>query len=269
MVTLIYLAAGASSRFGGRIKALARIGKKDETMLEISMRQAKTAGFNNIVIIASDTTVQPIKDAVGNSFDGIPIAYCLQKTPTHRKKPFGTSHALLSAKELVNEQFVVLNSDDLYGERTLAAVAQYLKAENGYCMPGYKLKNCLPENGTVNRGIITVNDDSTLNRITETFNISRADIPSKFAGDELVSMNLFGVQPAFFSFIEETFQRFLKEHPDDPTTEFLLPVSISEFITERGLQMRILPTDDIPVGLTNPEDEAVLREQLRTATTRP
>jgi len=263
-ITAVYLAAGMSSRFGGRIKALARIGKNNETLLEISMQQAKDAGFGKFVIIASDKTIQPLGDVFGNKFKSIPISYSLQKTPDYRKKPFGTSHALMSAKDLVKGPFIVLNGDDIYGLKTMKLMCDYLKkTKDGCCMSGYKLKNCLPKNGTVNRGIVT-EKDGFLDLIVETFNISFEDIPLKFNGNELVSMNLFGMQTNFMDYIYKEFNVFLQEHPDDPTTEFLLPTTVSKFIKENSLKMKVIPTDDTPLGLTNPEDEDILREKLKS-----
>lgn len=263
-ITAVYLAAGLSSRFGGRIKALARVGKNNETLLEISMNQAKNAGFNKFVIIASDKTIQALGEEFRNDFKGIPISYCLQKTPEYRKKPFGTSHALLCAKELVKGPFVVLNGDDVYGSKTMKSIYDYMKkTKDGYCMPGYKLKNCVPKQGTVNRGVITSNK-GFLEKITETFNISSEDIPLKFNGDELVSMNLFGLQSRFFEYIEKEFGMFLANHPDDPTTEFLLPDTVSKFLQENNIKMAVIPMEDAPIGLTNPEDEAILKEKLKS-----
>ena len=263
-ITAVYLAAGISSRFGGRIKALARVGPNNETLLEISMNQAKEAGVDNFVIIASDKTSEPLRQVFGSSFKGIPISYCLQKTPEYRKKPFGTSHALMSAKDFIDGLFIVLNSDDIYGAKTVRLVCDYLRSnKEAYCMPGYRLKNCIPKKGTVNRGIVTVKDNSILDRIIETFGISEKNIPAKLSGDELVSMNLFGLQPRFFPYLDDEFKAFLEACKDAPAEELFLPETISNFIKKNNLKMAVIPTDDIPIGLTNPQDEEIAREKLK------
>src|SRR3989344_1982825 len=162
-LTAVYLAAGVSSRFGGRIKALARVGKNDEPLMGISMQDARAAGFDRFVIIASDKTLGPLDEAFGVSFEGCPVEYCLQKTPPHREKPFGTAHAVLAAKDFVKGAFIVLNGDDLYGNHALKTVADFLrKNPSQYCIPGYKMKNVLPDHGTVNRGGIHVAPDGSL-----------------------------------------------------------------------------------------------------------
>ncbi len=261
-ITAVYLAAGVSSRFGGRIKALAKVGPNNEPMMGVSMEQAKQAGFDNFVIIAGDKTLEPLKNEFKDSFKSIPVSYCVQSTPKYRKKPFGTTQALLSAKELVNGPFIVLNSDDLYGKETLKIVYDSLKSnKDSYCVPGYFLKNVLPEQGTVNRGVIKEKDGS-LEKIEEEFNISVDDIPDKFTGEELISMNLFALQSEFFDFAEKDFNEFLESNKDDPVTECLLPDTITKFIKQNSIKMKVIPTEDKPLSITNPEDEAKVKKQL-------
>ncbi len=262
-LTAVYPAAGISSRFGGKIKALARVGPNNETLLEISMKNAKEAGFNNFVIIASDKTIGPLKEEIKDSFKGIPVNYCIQPKPAYRQKPFGTTHALLSAKDLVNEPFIYLSSDEIYSVNTLKLVADYLKTnKNSYCIPGYRLKNVLPEQGTVNRGMI-IEKNNYLEKIEEQFNISVKDIPGKYTGNELISVSICGLQPAFFSYLEKDFNKFLETHKEDPVTECLLVDSLTNFTKETGIKIEIIPTEDELISLTNPEDEAKVREKLR------
>ncbi len=263
-LTAVYLAAGISSRFGGRIKALIQAGPNNETLMGLSMQQAKQAGFNKFIIIANNQTLEPLKEVYKDNFLGNPVEYCIQETPNYRERPFGTSHALLSAKRLIKEPFIVLNSDDLYGKNTMKYVADYLKTtENSYCLPGYKLKNVLSKHGAVNRGIIRVDSENYMESIKETFNILKEEVGTKHSGEELISMNLFGLQPDFFDYLEEDLKKFLEKYPNDPKTEFLLPDSVSDFNNEKNKKVKIIPTDDIWIGVTNPEDEEKMREQLK------
>ncbi len=262
-LTAVFPAAGLSFRFGGKIKALARVGPNNETLLDVSMDQAKEAGFNKFVIITSDKTIKPLKDVFGDSFKGIPIKYCIQKTPDYRQKPFGTGHALLSAKDLVKESHLYLSSDEIYGLKTLKAVADYLRTnKNGYCIPAYRLKNVLPQEGTVNRGMIIENGNS-LERIEEQFKISLQDIPSKYTGEEFISMSVCGLNHEILEYLEKDFNRFLEKHKDDPVAEYLLVDGITNLIKEKGANVVLLPTEDKPLSLTNPEDEEKMRKQLK------
>ncbi|TKJ16970.1 nucleotidyltransferase [Candidatus Woesearchaeota archaeon B3_Woes] len=265
-LTAVYMAAGRASRFGGRIKALIQIGPNNETLMGLSMQQAKQAGFNKFVIIASPQTLESLKEVYKDNFLENSVEYCIQETPDYREKPFGTSHALLSAKEFVKEPFIVLNSDDLYGKNTMKYIANYLKiTESGYCLPGYKLKNVLSKHGGVNRGIIKIDSENYMEGIKETFDILKKDVGTNYSGEELISMNLFGLQPDFFNYLEEALKKFLKEHPNDPKTEFLLPNSVSNFKNEKDTKIKVVPTDDIWIGVTNPEDEEKMREQLKNS----
>lgn len=260
--TVVYLAAGMSSRFKGRIKALSKVGPSGETFLELSMNQAIQAGFDNFVIVASEKTVEPLRDYFGGAYKNIPISYGIQFTPDYREKPLGTSHALLAAKGFVLGPFVVLNSDDLYGRNVLAKLFHYLeKNKDGYCMPGYRLKNVLPEKGKVNRGIIQLDENGFLKEIEENFNLC-IDCNPKFNGNELVSMNIFGLQLGFFDFLENEFKLFIKKHKNDPRIEFLLPDSITNFQREKNEKIAVITTEDKPIGLTNPEDEEKIRDML-------
>ncbi len=262
-LTAVFPAAGVASRFGGKIKGLVRVGVSDETLLEVSMGQCKEAGFNKFVIIVSDKTLEPLKDVFGDSFLDIPVKYCIQETPSYRQKPFGTGHALLSAKELVNEPLLYLSSDEIYGLETLKSVADYLKTnEKGYCIPAYRLKNVLPEKGTVNRGMI-IEKEGSLDRIEEQFAISMEDIPSKYTGEEFISMSVCGLQPEILDFLEKDFDKFLEENKDNPNSEYLLVDGITNHAKESGINVVLIPTEDKPLSLTNPEDEEKMREQLR------
>lgn len=262
-LTAIYLAAGLSSRFGGRIKALVKVGPNNETLIEISMNQAIEAGFDNFIIVVSEKTFQQFKDFFNDSYKGIPIHYCFQKTPAYREKPFGTSHATLSAKDLINGPFIVLNSDDIYGKTTLKRIAEYMKNKDAYCLPGYELKNVLSDKGGVNRGLIKTDKDGFVISVEEQFNVKKDDIPSKYRPDDLISMNLFGLQKDFIEFLDKDFKNFLEGSNGDQKKEWLLPGSITRFKDLTGKKVKVIRTPDSWIGLTHPEDEQEVKQKLK------
>ena len=263
-LTAVFLAGGVSSRFGGDIKALAKIGPKEEPLLTLSMREAKEAGFENFVIIASPTTLEPLQNVFGNAYLDNPVGYCVQELPVERVKPWGTADALLAAKDLIDGPFMVLNSDDLYGTDCMKQMATYLQEhEDGYCMPGYKLKNVLPPQGKVNRGLIK-HRDGDLVSVEEQFNVTMADIgtgKSNFSGEELISMNIFCMQVDFMSFLEEKVMAFKKAHVTDAKIECLLPHVITEFISS-GNVVKVIPVEDTWLGLTYQEDLGSVKGEL-------
>jgi NDP-sugar pyrophosphorylase family protein len=260
-LTAVFLTAGTSSRFGGKMKFLARIGPNNETLLELSLNQTVFAGFDNFVFVASEKSLNPLKDEFGTEFKNIPISYCIQQTPEYREKPFGTAHALLSAKESVKSAFIVLNSDDIYGKNTLKSIIDYLKENKGhYCLAGYKAKNVLSKEKS-NKGYIKTDDNLFLKSIEEKLGVTIYDIPSKFKEDSFLSLNLFGLQPAFLDYLEEVFKQFIEDK--HPSKEFMLPNEVGDFMKKNLIKVKVIPTDDTQISLTFPEDEEVVRNKLK------
>lgn len=257
-ISCVYLAAGISSRFGGRIKALANVGKDNETLLELSMQQAKDAGFNDFVVIANSSTLDPIKSIIGNNFQGIPVDYVIQEIPKYRK-PFGTAHAALSIKNVVNGQFALLNSDDIYGFKILKMLFEKLSYEDGYYCPVNLLKNSIPPHGTVKRGIVI--SENMIIKFIEGHEVSMNDIPNKYTGEEFVSMNIFGLQPEFLSFLEKKVNEFI-EINNDKYAELTVADVINSFVKETNKKFKIMVTDGVALGITNPEDEDFVRRKL-------
>jgi dTDP-glucose pyrophosphorylase len=137
---IVYLVAGLSSRFGGKVKQFAQIGTNNETLIELSMNQALKAGFNKIIFVVGEKTEQLFKNKFGPSYKQIPVQYAKQEfNPEERDKPWGTCDALLSAKQLINEPFVVCNGDDLYGENTFKILVEWMEKNNSPATIGYPL----------------------------------------------------------------------------------------------------------------------------------
>jgi len=259
---IVYMVAGMSSRFGGKIKQFAKVGKHDETLIEISMNQAKEAGFDEIVFIVGNLTKEPFMTKFGQEYNGLKIKYAKQTfDPTKRDKPCGTVDAILSAKDVVDCPFVVCNGDDLYGVNTFKKLNEHLKTKEDCATIGYLLKDGIPEEGTVNRGIFQISEENYVKSIVETFNISKDNLESLDLSDNtLCSMNIFALNQSIFNLLKHPFEKFCEENADSRTAECLLPTEISKLIKSNDIKVKLYQTEDKWLGVTNPEDENIIRE---------
>ncbi|MDO8647626.1 MAG: sugar phosphate nucleotidyltransferase [Candidatus Diapherotrites archaeon] len=265
-IAVVFMVAGLSSRFGGKIKQFARVGPEGETLIEFSINQALKAGFGKIVFIVGRMTEQPFKKKFGNSFKGIPIEYALQSfDPEERDKPWGTVDALVSVKEIVKENFAVCNGDDIYGKnafKTVAKALQDLKANEGIAI-GYKLGKVLPETGLANRGIFKLGKNSEITEIQEMIGVGKENIHQlSLNGNSPCSMNLFGLTPQTLGLLEKRLLGFRQKNAGDRKIECLLPVELGNLIKNGELELKLLNTEDQWFGITNPEDEEKVRQQL-------
>jgi len=258
MVLAIFVAAGISSRFGGRIKALAKVGKNNETLLELSMRQAINAGVNKFIIVVSKQTYEPIKNHFKNNFKNIPIFYRFQETPNWRVKPLGHGHAFLSAKEDVTGPTILASTDDIFGQQTWNSIVT--KVKKTQCIPGYLMSKVLPAFGKVNRGMMLHQDNKLLD-IEEQLGIESSDIPSKYTGQEYAAMMMYGVHPEFFVFLQAKVDKFIKDQ--EPKKEIITGNVINNFIKQFPGSFYIVPTEDKPLSLTFPEDEESILSTLK------
>lgn len=259
---LIYMVAGMSSRFGGIPKQLAKVGPDEETLMEMSLKQALPAGFDEIIFIVGKKTEIPFKSLFGLEYKGIPIKYAKQEfDEKDRDKPWGTVDALLSAKSLINSPFVVANGDDLYGEDAFKQIANALdQGENATV--GYLLDKSVPQEGSVNRGIFS-EENGYVTKIVEELAISRENLSERnLSLDSLCNMNLFGLQVETLDLLEEQLSVFKEKHAGSRTAECLLPVELSSLISENKVQLRLISTTDRCYGVTNPEDAPLLKEEL-------
>jgi NDP-sugar pyrophosphorylase family protein len=265
MVSIVLMVAGMSSRFGGKLKQFAEVGINGETLIEVAMQQAKKTGFEKIIFIVGEKTEVPFKERFGNSFEGVPIKYTKQGfDSTKRDKPWGTAEALATAKQLVNEPFVICNGDDIYGENSLKIVKDFLeKNPNLGCSVGYKLGGHLPENGKVNRGIFEIDENSFVKSIREEIGIEKNNLIERNLNEEtLVSVNLFGFPKKVISELDKKVIEFKRNHENDRNTECFLPTELEKLIKENKLQIKLLKTNDKILGITNPGDEDFVHAQL-------
>jgi NDP-sugar pyrophosphorylase family protein len=266
-IAIVYMVAGLSSRFGGKIKQFARVGPNNETLVEYSLNQALPAGFSKIVFIVGEKTEMPFREMFGEEYRGIPVSYVLQKYDSSlRERPWGTTDALCSAKELLDCPFVVCNGDDLYGENSFRILVNNIKENKGSenATLGYRLKNVLPKNGKVNRGIFEIDKDNNVRFLKEVFEIEKTNLNEKgLSEDDLCSMNCFSFSPKVLDYLYEILKEFREKNKGDRRIECLLPADIGRLIQQGKLKLKIYPTEDIWLGVTNPEDEILVKEKLK------
>jgi dTDP-glucose pyrophosphorylase len=263
-LALVYMVAGMSSRFGGKIKQLAKVTER-ETLIEYSLNQALPAGFSEIIFIVGDKTEQPFRKKFGDNYNGIPVKYCLQSFDAEKRdKPWGTADALCATKKVLDCPFVVCNGDDLYGEKAFQILASHLKTENSCASVGYILKNVLPEKETANRGIFSVNKEEYMTEIREELGISFANIREKGIKEtDLCSMNIFAFQSQVPEKLNKILQDFKKANETSRTAECLLPAVLNVFIKEGKLKIKVYVTKDKWLGITYPGDESIIQKQLK------
>ncbi len=266
-IALVYMVAGLSSRFGGKIKQFARVGSNNETLIECSLNQALPAGFTQIIFIVGEKTELPFKEMFGDDYKGIPVKYAFQDyNPLLRDKPWGTTDALCSAKEILDCPFVICNGDDLYGTDSFKILTKHIKENPSVSATiGYKLKNVLPEQGKVNRGIFEINsEDNTVNSLREMFNIEKSNLKENGLDEEnLCSMNLFAFSPGTLDLFWGILKEFKEKNKDNRKIECLLPENIGKLIQQGKIKLKIYPTEEIWLGVTNPEDELLIKEKLK------
>lgn len=270
-LTLVVMAAGLGSRFGGT-KQLAVIGADGEAFLDFAIKDALDAGMGKVVLIVRSDIEDDVRRHVSTQHPNLDVACVLQDTHgPARTKPWGTAHAVLAAAPEVPDTFCVINADDYYGRSTytaLAAAAASLPA-NRALLAGFQLGQTLPEIGEVSRGICGV-DGTELVSLVETHGIGRRDDGSitstdpvgVLTDDAVASMNCWVFAPSLFGHLESGFEQFLTDHGDEEKTEFLLPTVVNELRQAGTYTVGVVPTDEPWVGVTNPDDLEIARRRI-------
>lgn len=281
--TLLIMAAGIGSRFGGGIKQLEPVDAQNHIIMDYSVHDAIEAGFNHVIFIIRKDIEEDFKNAIGNRiadicarFD-VKVDYAFQdirdipgELPEGRTKPWGTGQAVLAAKDLIDAPFIVINADDYYGKEGFRAVHEYLVEGGTSCMAGFVLKNTLSDNGAVTRGVCKMDADSNLTEVAETKNIVKTADGAQADGvkldvNSLVSMNMWGLTPDFVDTLDAGFKEFFeKEVPQNPLkSEYLIPIYIGELLAEGRMAVKVLRTNDTWYGMTYKEDVAAVRESFK------
>lgn len=268
-VALVYMVAGISSRFGGKIKQFAKVSSGGETLIERSLKQALPAGFTKIIFMVGNKTEKPFKEKFGNSFEGIPVYYAKQMYDEKtRDRPWGTTDAVCAAKDLIDCPFVLANGDDLYGKNSFRIIVDYLKEKNEMATIGFSLGSMLPDEGTVNRGVFKKDENDYLIEIKEVLGISKENMSERGLNkNSLCNPNLFGLKPEVIEYLKNILEKFKKEHKGDRKVECLLPIDLSDLISKRKIKIKVLETPDKWMGVTNPGDELIVQKELENQPT--
>lgn len=276
--TLVVLAAGMGSRFGG-LKQVEPIGPGGEALLDFSVYDAKAAGFNKVVFIIKHEIEKEFKELVGKRIEKqIDVEYVFQELdklpqgyecPSDRKKPWGTAHAIYCCRDVVKTPFAVINADDYYGKGAFKKIYEHLtRAQGDYCMVGFRLCNTLTENGTVSRGVCSVENEK-LKSIIERTKIKDCKYTENgtdwisLPEDTVVSMNMWGFTSDIFDYISRDLIEFLDNNISIPTAEFYLPMVVSKVIDNNEKSVAVLVADDKWYGITYKEDKQMVKDALQ------
>ncbi|MEE1199860.1 MAG: sugar phosphate nucleotidyltransferase [Christensenellales bacterium] len=283
---LVVMAAGMGSRYGGN-KQIDGMGPNGEILMEYSIQDAIRAGFTKVVFIIKPDMLDRMKEICGDRFARqIEVRYAFQdfssipgfyRIPEDRVKPFGTVHAVLCARDCVEEPFAVLNADDYYGVEPFAKMKAFLDSLTGAdraAMMGYRMKRTVSRNGTVTRGICQVKDglltgvreakkiqlmpDDRILELTDPLN------PETLDPEAPVSMNFWGFHQEIFAKMSQRFEQFLKAlKPEEIKAEYLLPVFVDDLLKDGEVKVSVLDTDAVWFGVTYQEDRPAVAEALK------
>ena len=281
--TLVIMAAGMASRYGS-MKQIQQFGPSGETIMDYSIYDAIKAGFQKVVFIIRKDFAEDFKNIFEPKLKGkIETEYVFQEmdkylqghsVPAERTKPWGTAHAILCTKDVINEPFAVINADDFYGNDSFKKAHDFLKtdcSEDVYAIIGYQLANTLSEHGTVSRGVCELDANGNLAGIKERLKISRqdrvmvddeGDSKTEIPEDAKASMNFWCFHPSIFSFVENGFKEFLDQNINNPKAEYLIPLVADQWIKAGEGVIKVIPTSARWFGVTYKEDAPVVQRNL-------
>jgi len=282
-LALLIMAAGMGSRYGG-IKQIDGFGPNGETIMDYSLHDALKAGFTKFVFVVREEIRQTVQEIFLPKLQGkAEVHFVIQSLKKfvpakfgapQRTKPWGTTHAMLCGKEVINEPFAVINADDFYGYQAFDSLASFLNSaeEGNHCMVGYKLKDVLSEHGSVSRGYAERTPDNLLTTLTELTTIEKENgqIISKSAEgnrvldpDAPVSMNCWGFLPSAFELCESLFTKFLEENFQNPKSEYYIALMVTSMIEQRLGKVHIIPGGDTWFGVTYQQDKESVRQSIQ------
>lgn len=281
--TLLILAAGMASRYGG-MKQMESFGPDGETIMDYSIYDAIRSGFGKVVFVIREDFADQFKAVFEPKLQGrVEVAYVYQHLDAHlngyerkpeRNKPWGTAHAVLCAKDVINEPFAVINADDFYGSDAFVKAYDFLTSQcsaSHYAIVGYELQQTLSDHGTVNRGVCSINNQGDLVGVTERLNIaSGTDVitcgdglePVTLQPDTMVSMNFWCFDPSVFDYSDKLFAAFLEERGHEEKSEFFIPLVADSFMRDTGGRVEVIPTTALWFGVTYKEDAPAVKEGI-------
>ena len=284
--TLFVLAAGMGSRYGG-LKQLDGLGPNGETIMDYSIFDAIRGGFGKLVFVIRKDFEEDFRTKILSKYENhIPVEIVFQSVdmlpegftcPEERVKPWGTNHAVLMGKGVINEPFAVINADDFYGRDSFAALGKELTATTGkkneYSMIGFRVGNTLSESGSVARGVCETNADGFLTAVVERTAIERIDGDIQFIdenGQKIVlgenvpvSMNMWGFTPDYFEYSEEYFKEFLRENMNNLKSEYFIPLMVNELVTNKKARVKVLDTTSKWFGVTYANDRQGVVDKIQ------
>lgn len=282
--SLLVLAAGMGSRYGS-LKQMDAFGPNGESIIDYSIYDAIEAGFGKVVFVVREYFLEEFKAMFDERFGHkIELCYVTQELTSipdglvfnpERQKPWGTAHAVYVAYEAIQEPFAVINADDFYGRDAYKVLYNFLTHDDGpnYCVVSYYLENTLSEHGTVNRGVCTADEEGYLMHVEECTKIEKdengtitypsEDGPRVLQPNTLVSMNMWGFKPNYFTYAEKQLSNFIIEKGHELKSEFYIPSMVDKLIHDGELKVNVLKTTSSWFGVTYPEDKAAVQEQLK------
>ena len=283
--TLFILAAGMGSRYGG-LKQLDGLGPNGETIMDYSVFDAMRAGFGKVVFVIRKDFEEDFRNVVLSKYaDHVPCEVCFQgidnlpegftRNP-ERTKPWGTNHAVLMAKDIIKEPFMVINADDFYGKESFEVMAKFLLDVSGqegkYCMAGYRVGNTLSEHGTVSRGVCATDKMGFLTDVVERTAIENKNghvvyqdngVDVEIPFETPVSMNMWGFTPEYFTYAEEAFKAFLTENAQELKAEFYIPTLVNDMIKSGKATCQVLDTTAKWFGVTYADDRQMVVDKIQ------
>ncbi|MDH6535281.1 nucleotidyltransferase [Parabacteroides sp. 52] len=284
--TLFVLAAGMGSRYGG-LKQLDGLGPNGETIMDYSIYDAIRGGFGKLVFVIREYFEKDFREKIVSKYENhIPVEVVFQEldklpagftVPEGREKPWGTNHAVLMGKDVINEPFAVINADDFYGRDSFAVLGKQLSqmegTKNDYCMIGYRVGNTLSESGSVARGVCETNTEGYLTGVVERTAIEKIDDEIQFIDENgqkvvltpntPVSMNMWGFTPDYFKYSEDYFIHFLQANMGNLKSEYFIPLMVNELITKGTAKVKVLDTTSKWFGVTYADDRQGVVDKIQ------
>jgi len=263
MTILISLVAGMSSRFGGKSpKQLEKVGPNNETLIQYSIDQSLVNPIKKIIFITNNSSEQKFKNIFSNNYRGVPAYYIQQKyNKKYRNKPWGTMDAICCAVNMIDDNFIVINGDDIYGEETFRRGFNLLNKSRYNLLGLVKTIKTLPKSGKVNRGIVSTNGNY-VKSLDEKLNIS---IQNLELHDTLANVNFLCFQPEIIFILKKYLLEFKEKNDDNPDIEVLLPNILNKMIENNEIILKYFEIESNILGITNPEDSAIIKKKLKSA----
>ena len=280
-MTLVIMAAGMGSRFGG-LKQIEAVGPNGEFIIDYSIYDAIKAGFKKVVFIIKEENYEIFKETIGKRISNhIKVEYVFQNNnnvpvsiPNERVKPLGTAHAILCCKDVVHENFAIINADDFYGRDSYLKVKDFIsnnKNDNEFTLIGYNAIDTITNNGSVKRGVCNVKDNYLVNLNESVINLENGKLNGKTLvdnkdievnNDTTVSMNMFGFTPKLFELLENDFKNFLNNN-DLITAEYLIPDEVNKYLRNGIVNVKVIKTTSKWYGITYKEDLQLIKDEIK------